>query len=328
MPTRSAHVCPGRACSLETTRESHDWSARLGPVAAGREWNGLDPRRTDAPGQRCPRESVSIVIEWDKRGCPISVVPAPVPVAPARGGARSQAGPPRRRPGAPGCATSVRDTHPLRCPRDRPGRDRGGHRRARHAPSPDVHLEVFAAPGLGYYQLKNESVKRATGVILVFLDSDVIPEPDWLDQLLGAFTEPDVQIVGGNSYIEAASVYSRAFALWWFFPLRAPDGPPELADPSTPTTWRAATRSSPRIRSPMSRASAGSASPSRVASGSRESPSTRIPGPGSRIPRRMARRTSSAAPCGRDTTTSSRSGSRPRLERVASAGATGDCAPT
>jgi hypothetical protein len=94
---------------------------------------------------------------------------------------------------------------------------------------PEVHLEVVAAPGLGYYQLKNEGAKRATGDILVFLDSDVIPEPDWLDQLLGAFARPDVQLVGGNSYIEASSVYSRAFALCWFFPLRAPDGPLEPA---------------------------------------------------------------------------------------------------
>jgi glycosyltransferase involved in cell wall biosynthesis len=94
---------------------------------------------------------------------------------------------------------------------------------------PDVHLHVVATPGLGYYQLKNEGAKRATGDILVFLDSDVVPEPDWLDQLLDSFADPDVQIVGGNSYIEAASVYTRAFALFWFFPLRAPDGALEPA---------------------------------------------------------------------------------------------------
>ena len=193
---------------------------------------------------------------------------------------------------------------------------------------PDVHLEVVAAPGLGYYQLKNEGAKHATGDILVFLDSDVIPEPDWLDQLLGAFTEPDVQVVGGNSYIEAASVYSRAFALWWFFPLRAPDGPPGLADSfyaNNLACRHAVFAAHPFPDEPRFRGQCIT-----LARTLREQgiPIHTHPGAGSRIPRRMARRTSSAAPCARDTTTSSRSGSRPRLERAASAGATGDSAPT
>jgi glycosyltransferase involved in cell wall biosynthesis len=88
-----------------------------------------------------------------------------------------------------------------------------------------VALHVVGTAGLGYYELKNEGAKRAAGDIVVFLDSDVIPEPDWLERLLRSFRNPGVQLVGGNSYIEPLSIYSRAFALTWFFPLRTEDGP-------------------------------------------------------------------------------------------------------
>jgi Glycosyl transferase family 2 len=90
-----------------------------------------------------------------------------------------------------------------------------------------VALHIVGTPGLGYYELKNEGAKRASGDIVVFLDSDVIPESDWLGQMLHPFRDPSVQVVGGNSYIEPVSLYSRAFALTWFFPLRTPAGPLE-----------------------------------------------------------------------------------------------------
>jgi hypothetical protein len=91
-----------------------------------------------------------------------------------------------------------------------------------------VAMHVVGTPGLGYYELKNEGAKRAAGDIVVFLDSDVVPEPDWLERLLRSFRDPGVQLVGGNSYIEPVSVYSRAFALTWFFPLRTEDGPLQM----------------------------------------------------------------------------------------------------
>jgi glycosyltransferase involved in cell wall biosynthesis len=88
-----------------------------------------------------------------------------------------------------------------------------------------VDLQIVGTPGLGYCELKNAGVKRASGDIVVFLDSDVIPEHDWLDEIVRSFRDPGVQLVGGTSYIEPVSVYTRAFALTWFFPLRTPDGP-------------------------------------------------------------------------------------------------------
>jgi len=41
-------------------------------------------------------------------------------------------------------------------------------------------LRYVASPGLGYYEQKNLGAREAQGSIVVFLDSDVIPESGWL----------------------------------------------------------------------------------------------------------------------------------------------------
>lgn len=85
-----------------------------------------------------------------------------------------------------------------------------------------VRLE--AAPGRDYYGMKNHGAALASGDIVVLLDSDVIPEPVWLERLLGAFDDPAVQVVGGNTFIAPDSLYTRAFAAGWFFPFQAEEG--------------------------------------------------------------------------------------------------------
>jgi hypothetical protein len=80
-------------------------------------------------------------------------------------------------------------------------------------------------PDSRYYELKNHGASEATGGILVFLDSDAVPEPGWLEALLAPFADPAVDVVAGQTYIQPDSLYAKAFALWWFFPLRAPAGP-------------------------------------------------------------------------------------------------------
>jgi Glycosyl transferase family 2 len=73
-----------------------------------------------------------------------------------------------------------------------------------------------------YTQLKNAGARVATGEILVFLDSDVIPEDGWLAALLLALQDPAVSAVVGNTYTDytCGSTYARAMALAWMFPLR------------------------------------------------------------------------------------------------------------
>lgn len=80
---------------------------------------------------------------------------------------------------------------------------------------------VVEVPGGGYYELKNAGAREARGDVVVFLDSDVIPEPGWLSALVEPLSDPEVDVVAGNSYIEPSGLYGKTFALAWFFPLRS-----------------------------------------------------------------------------------------------------------
>jgi len=90
-------------------------------------------------------------------------------------------------------------------------------------------FEIVAATGLTYYSLKNHGASLADTDVVAFLDSDVIPEPDWLPSLLRPFRDSGVQAICGNTYMTTDSLYAKAFALFWFFQLRAPDGALEPA---------------------------------------------------------------------------------------------------
>lgn len=88
-----------------------------------------------------------------------------------------------------------------------------------------VEIQAVPTDGLRYYQLKNEGARRSRGDILVFVDSDVIPDEGWLTTLVGSFKDPAVQVVMGNPYVDADTLYGKTFALAWYFPLRRLDGP-------------------------------------------------------------------------------------------------------
>ncbi len=47
---------------------------------------------------------------------------------------------------------------------------------------------------------RNIGVQMAAGDILAFIDDDAEPEPDWLEQLAGAFDDPDVAAAGVRCY--------------------------------------------------------------------------------------------------------------------------------
>jgi hypothetical protein len=86
-------------------------------------------------------------------------------------------------------------------------------------------VQLVSTKGLRYYSLKNEGGRRAKGDILVFVDSDCVPEDDWLRRLLDSFHNSEVEIVTGNSYIDRDTFYAKTFAAGWYFPPRLPDGP-------------------------------------------------------------------------------------------------------
>jgi hypothetical protein len=83
-----------------------------------------------------------------------------------------------------------------------------------------AELRFVAGSGRGYYEQKNLGAAEARGRVVVFLDSDVIPEPGWLLGLLGSFADPAVEVVCGNCYLDTGDLVSKSLALAWFFPLR------------------------------------------------------------------------------------------------------------
>jgi glycosyltransferase involved in cell wall biosynthesis len=95
----------------------------------------------------------------------------------------------------------------------------------------DPPVAVVPTPGLRYYALKNEGARRARGELLLFVDSDVIPEETWLRRLLDSIRDPSVDIVAGNTYVDRDTFYAKTFALGWYFPARLPDGPTYEANP-------------------------------------------------------------------------------------------------
>ena len=80
---------------------------------------------------------------------------------------------------------------------------------------------IISAGSEGYYGLKNIGSRQAKGDVLVFLDSDLIPEPKWLENMLSPMQNSEVKVVAGHAYVTPDDMMSRTFALTWFFPLRA-----------------------------------------------------------------------------------------------------------
>lgn len=81
-------------------------------------------------------------------------------------------------------------------------------------------LTLVASPGHSYYEQKNRGAELAGGELLVFLDSDVIPESGWLENLLAPFEDERVNVVAGHTHLDAETLYQRAGKYFWFFPSR------------------------------------------------------------------------------------------------------------
>jgi len=80
-------------------------------------------------------------------------------------------------------------------------------------------VRAIPAPGLTYYQLKNQGVALAETRYVILLDSDVCPQPGWLSGLLRPFSDPEVMVVSGVTSLEYVDVVSRTMALIWIFDL-------------------------------------------------------------------------------------------------------------
>ena len=80
-------------------------------------------------------------------------------------------------------------------------------------------VSFAACPDGRYYDLKNNGIPATNGNVVVFLDSDTVPEPGWLPTLLEPFQDPETVCVNGYTYLSHDDFFSRTFALIWFFPM-------------------------------------------------------------------------------------------------------------
>ncbi len=77
----------------------------------------------------------------------------------------------------------------------------------------------------GYYRQKCIGAEATSGRDLLFLDSDVIPQPGWLAGMLQALEDPAVQVLIGTTVAEPAEGRAkRATALCWVFEPAPPPG--------------------------------------------------------------------------------------------------------
>lgn len=94
-----------------------------------------------------------------------------------------------------------------------------------------VDAALVGVPGAGYYDLKNHAATLALAPVLIFLDSDVVPEPGWLAAMLKPFADSGTHVVTGTSYIQPRCWYTRSMAALWLFPPRSGDD--ETPGPAT-----------------------------------------------------------------------------------------------
>lgn len=86
-------------------------------------------------------------------------------------------------------------------------------------------ISVHAAPGLHYYDQKNFGVQQTDADVVVFIDSDVVPDDGWLSSLLEAMRDPQVGVVSGETYLATDTYYDRLMAAFWLFDTKKPAGP-------------------------------------------------------------------------------------------------------
>ncbi len=88
----------------------------------------------------------------------------------------------------------------------------------------NVSVRLVALPAGSYYALKNQAAALAQHELVVFIDCDVLPQPDWLAHILAPFDDPCIGVSQGVTYVEPMGRWSGALALAWLFPLRLADG--------------------------------------------------------------------------------------------------------
>jgi hypothetical protein len=80
-------------------------------------------------------------------------------------------------------------------------------------------VRMASSRALDYYQQKNFGAQLAKHNAILLADCDIIPCGGWLRHLLNCYVEEQADVVCGATHMEQRTVYEKAFALFWFFPL-------------------------------------------------------------------------------------------------------------
>ena len=78
-------------------------------------------------------------------------------------------------------------------------------------------LLIPVPSGTHYYEKKNAGARVSKNGIIVFLDTDLIPDSDWLRNLLIAFDDWSISVLLGATHLDHDSTYDMAVALSWIF---------------------------------------------------------------------------------------------------------------
>jgi hypothetical protein len=71
--------------------------------------------------------------------------------------------------------------------------------------------------GTHYYDKKNLGAQASTNEIIIFLDTDVVPEEGWLETMLEAFSDWSTSVIIGATALDHRTAYEMAIALTWIF---------------------------------------------------------------------------------------------------------------
>jgi len=75
-----------------------------------------------------------------------------------------------------------------------------------------IDLKIIPATKLDYYELKNYGVPQSHQDIIIFLDSDTVPQEGWLVAMLEPFQNPRSSVLTGMN-LSPKSLYAKAFAV-------------------------------------------------------------------------------------------------------------------
>lgn len=79
-------------------------------------------------------------------------------------------------------------------------------------------VELVPVPtGTHYYNKKNIGARASTNELIIFLDTDVVPQEGWLQTMLGAFDDWSTSIIIGATALDHNTPYEMAMALTWIF---------------------------------------------------------------------------------------------------------------